>query len=79
MGSMETIISIQDKYIDTVRGGLLRWQHRPNGGHVSRIRRGAHKRAYTALWKLGYHDNTIKAIIQDAKDVLALEMAAQED
>ncbi len=75
----QTIISIQQQFIDTVNAGHTRWSHRPNGGHIRRIQRGAWNRAATALRKLGYTDQSdIAGIISQARDVAELERNADE-
>ena len=75
----QTIVSIQQQYIDTVNAGHARWSHRPNGGHIRRIQRGAWNRAATALRKLGYTDQSdIAGIISQARDVAELERNADE-
>ena len=75
----QTIIGIQQQYIDTVNAGHARWSHRPNGGHIRRIQRGAWNRAATALRKLGYTDQSdIAGIISQARDVAELERNADE-
>ena len=74
-----TIITIQQQYIDTVNAGHARWSHRPDGGHIRRIQRGAWNRAATALRKLGYTDQSdIAGIISQARDVAELERNADE-
>ena len=75
----QTIISIQQQYIDTVNAGHARWSHRPNGGHIRRIQRGAWRRADTALRKLGFTEQSdISGIIAQARDVAELERNADE-
>lgn len=76
---LQTIITIQQQYIDTVNAGHARWSHRPDGGHIRRIQRGAWNRAATALRKLGYTDQSdIAGIISQARDVAELERNADE-
>ena len=75
----QTILGIQQQFIDTVNAGHARWSHRPNGGHIRRIQRGAWNRAATALRKLGYTDQSdLAGIISQARDVAELERNADE-
>ena len=75
----QTIISIQQQYIDTVNAGHARWSHRPNGGHIRRIQRGAWSRADTALRKLGFTEQSeISGIIAQARDIAELERNCDE-
>ena len=72
-----TLIGIQEQYIETLNAGLARWSHRKDGGHSSRISRGARHTAEKQLRKLGFSDqNQIAQIIQDARDMAALERNA---
>lgn len=76
---MKTIIQIQDEYAETVSLGMDRWSHRRDGGHVSRIRRGAARKARKALLKFGFTDAQATQMIQDAHDVMKLERAGVDD
>ncbi len=73
-----TLIGIQEKYVETMNAGIARWSHRKGGGHASRISRGARHAAEKSLRKLGYTDDKqIAQIIQDARDMAALERLAE--
>lgn len=69
----KTIIEIQQAYIDTVNAGISRWSHRKDGGHASRIMRGARRKAESELAKLGFATAERDQIIKDARDVAVLE------
>lgn len=72
-----TLIEVQEQYIETLNAGLARWSHRKDGGHSSRISRGARHTAEKQLRKLGYADQKqIDQIIQDARDMASLERLA---
>jgi hypothetical protein len=71
-----TLIGIQEQYIETLNAGLARWAHRKDGGHSSRISRGARHAAEKQLRKLGFTDQEIPQLIQDARDMAALERNA---
>ena len=73
---MKTLIEIQQEYIDTLNAGIARWSHRKDGGHASRISRGARHAAEKNLRKLGYPEQQIPQLIQDARDMAALERLA---
>lgn len=76
---METLIGIQDKYVETLNAGIARWAHRRNGGHTSRISRGARHAAEKGLRRLGFTDGKqIDQIIQDARDMASLIRNANE-
>ncbi len=74
-----SIISIQQQYIETVNAGHARWSHRPDGGHIGRIQRGAWRRADKALRKLGFDvQQDIDGIIGQARDMAVLERNAED-
>lgn len=76
---MKNLIHIQREYIETVNASLDRWSHRKDGGHSSRVIRGARKKALVELKRLGFSDDQSNAMIKDAHDVMALERAAVDD
>jgi hypothetical protein len=69
----KNMIAVQDEYVETVNAGFARWSHRKDGGHFSRIRRGAWHRAEKALSRIGYNASQISQIIKDADDMAILE------
>jgi hypothetical protein len=73
---MKTLIAIQEEYIATCMNGWLRWQHRPDGGHFARIRRGAYRKARKQLERLGFTEQQLKLIVKDAHDMFRLELVA---
>ena len=75
---MQTLIGIQDQYIRTILDGEARWAHRKNGGHIRRIRRGAHSKAVSELAKIGFAGEAAERAIEDAHEMLALERFSQE-
>lgn len=76
---MQTLIGIQQEYIETLNAGIARWSHRKLGGHSSRISRGARHTAEKQLRKLGFADQKqIDQIVRDARDVAELERNADE-
>lgn len=72
-----TLTQIQDQYIETVNAGIARWSHRKNGGHASRIRRGAFHKATKQLAGLGFSQAQIDLAIVEAQDMAALERNAE--
>jgi hypothetical protein len=74
---MQTLTEIQDEYIATVNAGLARWSHRKDGGHSSRILRGAYHKAKRELHRLGMDAEQIKNAIRDARDMAELERNAE--
>jgi hypothetical protein len=77
MTTRNTLIGVQEEYIETLNAGIARWSHRKDGGHSGRISRGARHVAEKRLRKLGYTDQKqIDQIIQDARDMAALERSA---
>jgi predicted Rdx family selenoprotein len=77
MKNTQTLIGIQQEYIDTVNAGIARWSHRKKGGHAARISRGARHTAERKLHGLGFTDDKqIAQIIQDARDMATLERNA---
>ncbi len=81
----KSMITIQDEFVATVNAGFARWSHRKGtafqacGGHYSRIRGGAWKKAERELKKIGFTDPAqIKQIINDAEDMAKLERNAEE-
>ena len=74
--SAPSLISIQQEYIDAVNLGHFRWGHRPNGGHLPRIKRAAHRKLEAALGRLGYTPEQAHRAIRDAADMAALERLA---
>ncbi len=77
--SPKSLVAIQEEYMETVSLGMDRWSHRRDGGHINRIQRGARKTAEKKLKKWGFCDEDVEQIIQQAKDMLALERAAVDD
>lgn len=73
---MKNLIEIQQEYMDTVSAGLDRWAHRKDGGHASRIRVGAARKALKALLKWGFTEAQARAAIQQAHDIMKLERAS---
>lgn len=73
---MRTLIDIQQDYIDTVNLGIARWSHRKDGGHSHRIERGARHKAERSLRRLGFTDQQIRHLIQDAREMATLERIA---
>lgn len=73
-----TLIGIQEQYIETLNGGIARWPHRKEGGHSSRISRGARHAAEKKLRKLGYTESQIDQIIRDARDMATLIRNSEE-
>ena len=76
---MKTLIEIQEQYVETLNAGIVRWSHRKDGGHTSRISRGARHTAEKSLRKLGFTEQQIPQLIQDARDMAALERNALVD
>jgi hypothetical protein len=74
---MKSMTQIQDEYIDKVKAGIQRWSHRKNGGHTSRILRGARKRAEKQLFPLGFSEAQVRLIISEARQMAELEMSAE--
>lgn len=70
MKQTQTLIGIQQKYIEDVNAGTARWGHRL--GHSTRIAKGARHTAEKALRRLGYDPAQTDAAIQDARDMIAL-------
>jgi hypothetical protein len=77
--SMKSMISIQETYIETINAGMARWAHRKDGGHMSRIRRGARTAATKQLARLGFNEVQIEQAIKDAQDLAELERKAREE
>jgi hypothetical protein len=76
-GTTTNLISIQDEYIATINAGIARWSHRKEGGHSSRILRGAYHQAERKLQRLGLTAEQIKQALHDAKDIAELERNAE--
>lgn len=75
---MQSLIGIQQRYIDTVTAGRSRWAHTKTGGHASRIEAGARRKAERELRKVGYTDaRQISQIIGDARDMVKLAIDAR--
>lgn len=72
-----TLIQIQDHYIETLNAGIARWSHRKDGGHASRISRGAYHKAEKQLLRLGLTQEQVKQSIKDARDMAELERNAE--
>lgn len=72
-----TLIQVQEQYIETVNAGLARWSHRKDGGHSSRIRRGAYHKAQKQLASLGFAQEQVEQAIKDARDMAELERNAE--
>jgi hypothetical protein len=82
---MDTVIEIQDRYIERINVAWSRWEHRRrpgdynNFGHFGRARRASNRQAAKDLRKLGYTDEKIiGAIIKDAWDVADLQRNTEE-
>ena len=74
MKTPQTLIRIQEQYIETLNAGIARWAHRKDGGHSDRISRGARHTAEKQLRRLGFSDQKqIDQIIKDARDMAVLE------
>ena len=85
MKTPQTLIAIQEQYVETLNVGIERWAHRPKtpysvgGGHADRIARGARHKAEKQLRRLGHTDQTqITSILNDARDMAALLRNARE-
>lgn len=76
---MKSITQIQDAFIEKVNVGYQRWKHRKDGGHMSRIRRGAWNTAYKQFRKLGFDDGHAKILIEEAEDIAKLQREAEEE
>lgn len=72
-----TLIQVQEQYIETVNAGLARWSHRKDGGHSSRISRGAYHKAQKQLATLGFTQEQTEQAIKDARDMAELERRAE--
>lgn len=86
MKANDTLIGIQESYIETINAGIERWAHRPgttyrpHGGHAERIARGARTAATQRLNRLGFTDQKqIDAILKDARDMAALIRNSKDD
>lgn len=79
MKTQKTLMGIQDEYIETINLGIDRWSHRKDGGHSSRISRGARTAAEKALRQLGYDQKQIDQILKDARDMAALIRNSREE
>lgn len=86
MPKIVTVMNVVDEYVATVNAGFARWSHRKGtkyqacGGHYSRIRGGAYKKAVAGLKKLGYTDEgQIRQIMKDADDLVLLERNAETE
>lgn len=73
---MKTLIQIQSEYVETVVAGMMRWGHRPDGGHLNRIRGGATKRLRADLERLGFTEDQIMHARWDAQEMAMLEFAS---
>jgi hypothetical protein len=76
---MKTLIGIQDEYVETVNAAISRWSHRRDGGHSSRTRRAARRKAEKALGRLQFTEAQIAAAIKDARDMAELERNANAE
>lgn len=81
---MKTIIGIQDDYIQAVVAAAAKWAHRRcpydktrPGGHFTRTRRGAYKKAIKQFKALGFAEATAEQMVADASDVAKLEINAE--
>jgi hypothetical protein len=80
MKQPNTLIGIQEEYVNTLNAGIARWCHRKDGGHSGRISRGARHVAEKRLRKIGFSDQKqIDQIIKDARDVASLIRNSEED
>jgi hypothetical protein len=80
-----TLIGIQDEYVETVNAGIARWGHCRKayagdlGGHANRIAGGAARAARKRLAALGFTTEQIALALQDARDMAALIRRAKEN
>lgn len=74
-----TLIGIQEEYIETINAGIERWSHRKDGGHASRIARGARTVATRKLSHIGFTGTQIDQILRDARDMAALIRNSEEE
>lgn len=75
---MDTLIGLQQEYIDNVNSAKARWAHRKDGGHSRRTIGAAHKRLRNRLTTLGFSQMQIDAAIKDARDIAELERIAED-
>jgi len=81
----ETLIGIQQQYIDTVNAGIARWAHARKhyngdlGGHANRIAGGAHRTAKKKLLRIGFTEDQVRAALKDAWDMASLLRHAERN
>jgi hypothetical protein len=73
----DTLVSVQDRYIETVLSAKNRWSHRKDGGHAGRARRAAARKAHKSLLSMGFSDMQACHAIKDAHDMVILELNAE--
>jgi len=78
MKTQNTLIAVQNEYIETINLGVQRWGHRKGGGHASRIQCGARRRAAKKLGKLGFTPIQTATVLRDAHEMAALLRNADE-
>lgn len=78
MKTQQTLIGIQDEFVETVNAGIARWSHARKhysgdlGGHANRIYSGAHRVATKKLERLGFSKDQIHIALKDAWDMASL-------
>lgn len=75
--SSNTLIGIQEEYMDRVSTANSRWSHRRDGGHAGRSRRAAYRQALKALRGLEYSETQARLAIKDAQDMVVLNAVAE--
>lgn len=84
----QTLIGIQEEYIETINAGIERWQHSKSrsafnpamGGHASRIAGGARRKAEKQLRRIGFtNQKEIDQVLKDARDMAELIRNSKEE
>ena len=76
--STQTLIGIQDEYVETVNAGIARWSHARKhysgdlGGHANRVANGARRVATKKLTKLGFSKEQGDVVLKDAWEMASL-------
>jgi hypothetical protein len=72
----QNAIQIQDEYVARVMAAKARWAHRKCGGQSHRTIGSARRVMAAKLSQWQYNKEQIRQAIQDANDIVALEIAA---
>lgn len=73
----QSIQQMVDEYVENVNAARSRWAHRKGGGQSGRTIGAATKTLRAKIARWGYNEIQIRQVLTDARELAALEYAAE--